>query len=500
MNKPRLIIAGPGSGKTHDFVDQILTCMESLEPYRTLAAITYTNAATASIKERLEKKIKLPPNVFIGTTYSFFNAFILLPFASVFGLVEMDKLFIDYDIDEKAEEITKKKGFPDPVKRLMYKNVVAANLKKALLRKGIVPFDQIAKISSELIIDKKIRSLVGERLQYLFIDEFQDATSHQYTVFDQIRKEKKTAIYAVGDPEQYISNYTLKRAKPKFSSLPIISFKNSSDVEVKDINRRSSVTITKFINNFNTQVQQKTEYTGITTTGVYFLTCTDLDVIVEIFREVSKEVEKEPEYKRFYLAQTNAAYSSVSNKYNLKPFSNENLKPQSKLLEALKLLCDIAHLPSNKFRETHKLTALEHRILGIKLINEQISTKEEFVAFIHDQLKVKISNEINIERLFKLFLEIKSHTTEPSCRELTSSIHKSKGLEADAVLVLAKSNNQLGKWLETNINLRHNDKTDEHRLGFVAFSRAKEILCIACLEPLNNVNKAKLDGFQILYR
>ncbi len=53
--KPVLVIAGPGAGKTHDMVDQILEAIPGLEAHRILAAITYTNAATANIKKRLAK-------------------------------------------------------------------------------------------------------------------------------------------------------------------------------------------------------------------------------------------------------------------------------------------------------------------------------------------------------------------------------------------------------------------------------------------------------------
>ncbi|HDL08104.1 MAG TPA: hypothetical protein ENG35_05125, partial [Desulfobacteraceae bacterium] len=49
-DKPTLMIAGPGAGKTHDMVDRIVGAIPDLRPNRILAAITFTNAATDSIR------------------------------------------------------------------------------------------------------------------------------------------------------------------------------------------------------------------------------------------------------------------------------------------------------------------------------------------------------------------------------------------------------------------------------------------------------------------
>ena len=77
--KPTMMIAGPGAGKTTDMVTRIVEAIPELKPNRILAAITFTNAATDSIKSRLHNQIQIPPNVFVGTNYSFFNQFILIP-------------------------------------------------------------------------------------------------------------------------------------------------------------------------------------------------------------------------------------------------------------------------------------------------------------------------------------------------------------------------------------------------------------------------------------
>jgi DNA helicase-2/ATP-dependent DNA helicase PcrA len=50
--------------------------------------------------------------------------------------------------------------------------------------------------------------------------------------------------------------------------------------------------------------------------------------------------------------------------------------------------------------------------------------------------------------------------------------------------------------------LRNSDKQDKCRLGFVAFSRAMELLCLACREPADAKTSQYLEelGFTLLPR
>jgi DNA helicase-2/ATP-dependent DNA helicase PcrA len=96
--KPMMLIAGPGAGKTTDMVTRIIQSIPKLRSNRILAAITFTNAASDSIKRRLQEQVKISPNVFIGTNYSFFNQFILMPFASLFGYIGDEKVFLEIDV------------------------------------------------------------------------------------------------------------------------------------------------------------------------------------------------------------------------------------------------------------------------------------------------------------------------------------------------------------------------------------------------------------------
>ena len=58
------------------------------------------------------------------------------------------------------------------------------------------------------------------------------------------------------------------------------------------------------------------------------------------------------------------------------------------------------------------------------------------------------------------------------------------------MLLVAKNTGELHKWLTTDKKARSSDKLDKCRIGYVGFTRAKQVLCLACLQP---VDKAMLD-------
>ena len=152
----------------------------------------------------------------------------------------------------------------------------------------------------------------------------------------------------------------------------------------------------------------------------------------------------------------------------------------------------------NAFCEEQGLTPFDLRIMAVQIIRairaEVITNENTFAAFVKDEFDLTIENNIPF-KLDNLRQIIVSNTDSEAI--MVSNIHRFKGLELDAVLAVAKNEAELNLWLETDTATRdaHSDEgtSDYPRLGYVAFSRARKILCIACLEPISDNTKEKLN-------
>lgn len=516
--KPTLVIAGAGSGKTTNMVKEIVKCLPELEPHRFLAAITYTHAATNSIKERLSEHTKIPANVFVGTTYAFFNKFLVLPYGSLLpkvtenkkkgtrkeDFIANDKMFFELD-DKKVIDILKSRHSDWNTKDAQQKQMLEYAFINKLVRNGKIPFDEIASIASYLICDHQIvREKVGNRLQFLFVDEFQDSNNQQFKIFDEIRKSKKTKVYKVGDAEQFISNFSA--GFKDFSKIPIVQHKAKYEVAVRKDNNRCSSQITNFINNFNTQLQQVSVKGEVENSGVFFINNTDLLGISNTFKKKTEIWEDEPDFKRFYLAFENKAFDTIP---SLIKISNDNKKNHHLLSEVILIITKIVGLNSKQICEKYNINTIQLRTFAIKLWKSNFTDFGEFKTYFEQDLSLHISTEENFdaEKFFEELQTLKVIPNNKQQTEYTTTIHKSKGLEATCVLVVARDNNELEKWLENNhdnrVSIQYSQKNkekafeDHYRLGFVAFSRAKVALYIACLEGLTELNKKKLERFDI---
>lgn len=472
LMKPHLIEAGPGAGKTHAMVDEIVIAIQELPPHRFLAAITYTNAAANTIRERLSRKVRIRRNVFIGTTHSFVNRFILAPCAELLSFLPEDRIYAAVPVHQKG------------CGARMYSN--------NLIKKGIVPYDSMVPITRKILSIPGIRERICERLAYIFIDEFQDADIGMLDVFEHFRKTAKTNLYAVGDPEQYVMSFTYRGQKPPtFDKIPFFRYKKVAKSEPVIENHRSNGEIVTFANQFREELEQRAIKAHRNEPRVLFIPSTALVEIVQCYQAVSKDVEIQEEHRtRLYLSEENATFDSVRDQFRLTPVSNIGRRTNTLLGDALELLSVALDRSQKKICEEYGLSRLQWRSVGIRLLKELHAGQydiEQFMVFIADEFSHNVSKSRT--KLIEDGLSIISaeftggNPAQPF--EMYASIRKAKGLQADAALVVAKSVAELKKWLQTERSCRVADKQDKCRLGYVAFTRPREMLCIACLKVLD---------------
>lgn len=485
-----LVIAGPGSGKTTDMVDSIISVLPDLAPHRMLATVTYTNSAADTIKKRLAQKAGMPKNVFVGTIHSFLNQFVIIPYATLFEQAGIDKLFLEVDVDGIAEA-----KVPKTVKRntpiyFGVKNKIKSQIISGLLRNGKIPLKQISSIALYLMKLADVQLAVCNRLQYLFIDEFQDVDITQFEIFDSIRKSNRTQIYAIGDPEQYIMGYTYQgRQKPPFSKLPINRFK--ATIVSKTENYRSSSELVAFNNQFHYQIQQTSIKGSNPQSQIVFISDNTLKRIVEIYQGLCAQIDADGSPLYFYLSHENKTFEGVAKDHGLTPLQVQHAEFKTAFDEAMDLICNLVGLTKRQIAEKYGLEPIDVRRMGVRLLDAiskgDVHDKDTAIKFIHGDLNLQITNEYELEGkdLLRSLLLIVQNDQNVSANHQYSSIHKAKGLEADAVLVVARNKAELIRWLTSDKVARANDNSDICRIGYVAFTRAKTLLCIACLEPLD---------------
>jgi len=489
IDKPTLVVAGPGAGKTYSMVNEIVVAIDELRPHRHLAAITYTNAAAKTIRDGLFKQVSAQRNIFIGTTHAFLNRFILQPFATVFDELPEERIYGAIDVQSIATKGGEKKL--EPAKLNMAKGAIT----KRLLAKGVVPYDAMLSIAERLLAKKAIRERVSRRLQFLFIDEFQDTDTRQLKLFDELRKAKHTKIYAVGDPEQYVTGFTYGtrgRKRPEFDKIPFFTFLKKSTMDEEILNYRANGELVDFANQFRCDLRQKANKPHRGEARILCLDDDDLKVVIKDFRKLTQNIEHEDAVvSRLYLGFENKTFDTVRGQFGIIPVSNDSRKTQTILGDALELLSLALGISQRRAREQFDLTLLEWRRLGITLIRKCQSTDLGPGAF-PEFLKEHFGNVASTSRAEAVQegLEQLKNVMVAGMRscdsERCSSINKAKGLQADVVLVVAKSSNELKKWLTIDQSKRRTDKLDMCRLGYVAITRPRELLCFACLRPLDD--------------
>jgi DNA helicase-2/ATP-dependent DNA helicase PcrA len=497
-NNCRLVIAGPGAGKTYDMLEEVLRKIPQLHPHRFIAVVTYTNAATEEIRSRLQSKTNIPPNLFIGTTHSFLNRFIFAPYSRLFANTPFDTLFIDnITLPYRCQNVIRERS---------------AKIKRAdtLLLNGVVCHDKTVEVSHKLIQEPKIRALVARRLQFVFVDEYQDATILQHEIFMSIHRENVTEFYFIGDPEQYIFSFRYGRSlirrekKPTcFEDIPIMQLKEiikPDGTKSKEENKRSNISIVRFLNNFNTQLKQECKTSYLENNKVKFIDSQDLTKIIKCYMDLCEKTNFENKnYKKFFLSFANDTFESVVLEFSLGPVSNDSLKATTRLLsESINLITASSGANRKKLCDQLAFDEMNLRKLGIKVLKkltmEYQLAEDQMVNFI-SQLGILVSGECNISNSYSKFRSAIATKGTDHANQY-STIHKAKGLDADAVLVIAEDYRKLLKWFETSYDRRFADKLDQCRIGFVGFSRAKELLCIACLEDIGDF-KERLKEFDV---
>ncbi len=232
---PILVLAGPGTGKTHTIVERIASLIQEGEDPDRILAITFTNKAAQEMKSRVLKITGKKPS-WIRTIHGacaqilrahihklgYTNAFQI---ASTEYAVKMLKAVIrakdlsevawnPSDLARKIARI-KSSGDPKPAADKIEDPTVAdifTAYQEKMKGQGCIDFDDLVYLTLKICVEDAA-ALAGIRgeWRHLIIDEFQDCDITQYELISLLGRDK--GIVAVGDDDQSI--YSFRSSTPE---------------------------------------------------------------------------------------------------------------------------------------------------------------------------------------------------------------------------------------------------------------------------------------------
>ena len=272
---PHMVIAGPGSGKTHVIVNRVHYMVSHLkiDPSRILV-ITFTKAAAVEMKERFMEMPDIEPNLAARVSFGTFHATFFRMLRRVHGY-RVDQLISDEErfkfllktmedmnieeedpreyIDNFLKEMSLMRnnliqlkyyhpeGMPQDIFNSMvnkYENYKARHNK--------IDFDDMLTHCYHMLNeDPRVLEYFQNNFQHILIDEFQDINRAQYEIIKLLAAPDNN-IFIVGDDDQSI--YKFRGARPEFLIRFPDEFQGAMET-ILDINYRSSQNIIKHSNN-----------------------------------------------------------------------------------------------------------------------------------------------------------------------------------------------------------------------------------------------------------
>ena len=213
-----LIVAGPGTGKTHTLTYRIARLAEQLNVGQRILSITFTNKATEEMQKRLEKKFPGIESRVCVTTFHGFCLQLLRDHADLNHLPKDFKVATPEEIDLLIKELWmdksagERKNILNDISR--YKALVTKDsgvcldqYNSFLRARGFIDFDDLLTQALNLLQHNE-ETLKQTQLSYpfIFVDEYQDINPIQHELL-KILVTDNVHITAIGDPNQAIYGF-----------------------------------------------------------------------------------------------------------------------------------------------------------------------------------------------------------------------------------------------------------------------------------------------------
>jgi DNA helicase-2/ATP-dependent DNA helicase PcrA len=231
-----LLTACPGSGKTRVILAKLLKLADKvIGTPQYIGCITYTNTAVDEIETRLRTygNNEITDRCEISTIHSFCLQFILRPYSwlipeipTAFQVLSRENSLFEQVVLAVEDAFGRKAKGEDfdhyeslridlngnPCGQGIEKGIVTSKSAKlyweTVRSHGYLDFAMILYYSWKIIKQYKFVGLgISSRFAWLLVDEFQDTTDVQISIFKELQQFQKTRFFLVGDQNQSIMSF-----------------------------------------------------------------------------------------------------------------------------------------------------------------------------------------------------------------------------------------------------------------------------------------------------
>jgi DNA helicase-2/ATP-dependent DNA helicase PcrA len=223
---PAIILAGPGTGKTHVLTTRIANLIRgnNINP-GSILAITFTNKAAREMTDRLESLVdkQILNNLRICTFHAF-GLSIIKAYLSNSGITEsvsvideddkkqiLSEIIMDRSvINETCEKISEIKqslvpenGITDDILAEVF-----TKYNRTLRQSNAFDFDDLVSFPEQIFHNHPdILSEYRRRIEWILVDEYQDINHAQYSMIRTLMPEPDSNLFVIGDPDQAIYGF-----------------------------------------------------------------------------------------------------------------------------------------------------------------------------------------------------------------------------------------------------------------------------------------------------
>ncbi|MCX8200206.1 MAG: ATP-dependent helicase [Candidatus Micrarchaeota archaeon] len=288
--KVMMVIAGPGSGKTHVLTQKVIRAIKEGVPEPAILLLTFTNKAANNMLERIEKQTGRTPALLGGTFHHVANVFVrqnagLLGYSKNYSIIdEADSArLIRKVLREEHSDKAKRLPKPEQLQKMFsfcrnsmssISDYLEASLKgyrrealaitavydsyTARKRKGnMLDFDDLLELFNKLLDNQSFREKITSQYTHIFIDEFQDTNKLQFEIVKKLHKDGNH-LFVVGDDCQSIYSF---RAAEILNMLRFQAVFKSAKVFYLTENYRSTEPIISLINGIISRNRNKFDKT-----------------------------------------------------------------------------------------------------------------------------------------------------------------------------------------------------------------------------------------------